>query len=98
MGVSSKMQVRAPIRSPHFWAPRTAPIFTAGRNRPRDVHYPGGTSAGAGGTRRQNCAGDSESWVCVWGNQVSEASPGSVEIYLRDSGQGGWEVRRSAAL
>lgn len=87
---SSRMQLRASMRSPHFWVPQAAPVLTAGRNRPRDVHYPGRTSAGAGGTRWQDRAGDSETWVRVWRNQVR-----SCRNTAGGSGWGGWEVGRS---
>lgn len=88
MGVSSKVQVRASIRSARFWAPHAAPIFAAGGNRPRDVHYPGGTSAGAGGTRRQNRAGDSESRVRVWRNKVRSQGNSAHGLWARRVGGG----------
>lgn len=76
-GVSGKAQVRASVQPPCSWAPCTAPVLVAGRDWPRDVHHPGGTSAGAGGTRWHNRAGDPESRLRVWRNKVSKAVSGS---------------------
>lgn len=48
----------------------TLSFSVSGGDRPRDVHHPGRAGAGLGWPRWEVCAGDAESWICLWRNKV----------------------------